>query len=87
MTGRKNLFVWKKVEQLKATTDDNKYNQVIVENGKKIQHHYCWINGIDYHGDQFNYIECEETIENIEDNEKKVSRFFCQINGFLRSRI
>ena len=52
--------VWKKVEQLKPTTYDNKYSQVIEENGKKIQHHYCWINGIDYRGNQLNYIECEE---------------------------
>ena len=67
--------VWKKVEQLKHTTDDNKYSQVLEENGKKIQHHYCWINGIDYRGNQLNYIECEETIENTEDNEKEISRF------------
>jgi len=67
--------VWKKVEQLKPAADDNKYSQVIVENGKKIQHHYCWINGIGYRGNRLNYIECEETIENIKDNEKEVSRF------------
>jgi len=67
--------VWKKVEQLKLTTDDNKYSQVIVKPGKKIQYNYCWINGIDYRGNQVHYIECIKIVENIKSNEKEISHF------------
>ena len=67
--------VWKKVEELKSIDSDNKYSQVIEEKGKKIHLAYCWINGIDYHGNRVNWIECVQTIDKPDKTEKKVSRF------------
>ncbi len=67
--------VWKKVEQLKSITTNNKYSESIVEKGKKIHRDYCWINEIDYKGHKLNWIECKETVMNQDDEEKKISGF------------
>jgi len=67
--------VWKKIEILKPGMTDNTYNQPIEEKGKKIHRSYCWINGIDYHGHQLNWIECVESIENKKVNKEKSTRF------------
>lgn len=67
--------VWKKVGLLGPITAENKYDRLIVEKGKKIRQHYCWINEINYHGYQLNWIECVESIENDEKDKEESNRF------------
>jgi hypothetical protein len=66
--------VWKQVELLKPLMSDNKYEQRIEENGKKIHRIYCWVNEINYHGYQLNWVECIESVEYPKGN-KQEKRF------------
>jgi hypothetical protein len=67
--------VWKKVDDFKQQFTDNNDSQFTIENDKQIQRHYCWINHIDYHGFKLNWIECIETIENLNNHEITTSHF------------
>lgn len=83
--------VWEKIEILKPDTTDNTYNETIKEKGKKIHRYYCWVNEIDYHGHQLSWIECVESIENIDEKKKQSTRFVhltnLKINQSLASQI
>ena len=64
--------VWKKIEQ---QNPDYQLSQDTTENTKKIHREYRWINLIDYHGYQLNWVECAETVVISKDNKETVSRF------------
>jgi len=67
--------VWKNVEILKKITSDNRCNKTISREGKKFCRDYIRINKIHYHGFLLNWIECTETIEKYETEEKNTKRF------------
>ena len=67
--------VWKEVAILKGITADNRSNQAILIGKKHISSEYTWINRIDYEGFLINWIECIETIQNIQTQKKETKQF------------
>jgi hypothetical protein len=67
--------VWQEVRSLREITSDNQYQQNIFRKPKKIFRDYTWLNEIDYQGFQLNWIECIETIEDLESEKNRVTRF------------
>ena len=53
--------VWKKINALQKVTDDNSRNSTIVCQSETLCREFSWINDIDYHGYQLNWIQCVES--------------------------
>jgi hypothetical protein len=78
--------IWKKVELLLPSMNDNGVDEIIAEGSKKIYRLYRWINGIDYHGYKLNWVECREFIEDSKEN-KKENGYFVHITDQKISRL
>jgi len=67
--------VWKKVNQIKELGKDNKTVEYNTRTVNALVQEYSWIEGINYCGNKFNYIECIESDINFDKEKIKINTF------------
>jgi len=76
--------VWNQVhEQGVHQLDNHALNTYTTPGGKRIVQEYCWINDIDYHGYDLNWMECRETRSWKEKDDKGVEIEHTEESAFV----